>query len=371
MSRLVEKLTHANTHTHTHLLYRLRVGGTWGEEEDASIVWNGVPQTNGGYGSSNSNASTGSIPSNSWGSSGHRDVRDVREMRDNREMRDHRDNRDHREITNECAADIVGWKQQGSSLSRNAEEPVPRSAGNAQWASNQQVNNSWGESAAAVAAVEPAKKSSSSADNGTALWGGGGVAEQRRPQLPPQPIVSSKPLADSSSFGNWSPARKEGWEDEERANGDSRSAMVDDGTAAWGAPQQRSKPVRLWKEESQQNAKNPCAFAPQGANMGNVQPTASPGLVRGIPPSSLNSGASMSLKANDVWNKSHQQTPQSNRMPLNSWQPDGGMMPREASANWDDGTSSAKSVPGGSAPNTPISANGGKSVMAQCIAQRN
>ncbi|KAI1291900.1 Protein Gawky [Halotydeus destructor] len=269
-------------------------GGTWGEEEDASTHWTGVPQSNGGdHGSGNSNASTNSDPY-SWGGGGSRDVPD---------------NSD------------TNWNK--PSNNRPIDEPSVARGSNAQWASNAQTNKNWGES------VEPVKVHSDNA--GTAAWGGTGRTRSP-PQQAPLPVPVAKPppvqaTSDASNtFGNWSPKKEsQGWDKDE--NGDKKT-VFDDGTAVWGAPARQHKPVNRWKEEDEAAPKNTgessvCANgnsnvpSHSGANSycSNLPP-ASPGMIRlpsGAPP--MNSKPS-----NTVWNKSQVQE---NSRFNNAW-PEGG-----------------------------------------------
>lgn len=273
-----------------------RVGGTWGEEEDSSIVWQGVPQTNGGSGSSHSNASSGSNhgghggnSNNSWNSSSPGQApHQYQRQQPQYEVHSSSAESGHAPLWKQPPPQSLPPQHHNNNQShhlhnpqqssvRSVDEqapPPPRQNSNAQWGSQgSSASSSWGEpgttESSTASAVNPRRLHIGSSrtlgttnhesrlsvaepikgsDNGTSLWGGGsgGGSDRRQPPAPSAVVQAVMPpkSADASSFGNWSPPVKnqahhsQGWDEEERLkNGGldkgSRGSSLDDGTAVW------------------------------------------------------------------------------------------------------------------------------------------
>lgn len=245
--------THWNHTPTTH------IGGTWGEEEDNTSVWTGVPQTNGS--SSQSVSSTSNASNGSWGTP--------------------------------KADEAVG----GSSWKDPARGDEPASSGRSgSWG----AAPSWGE--AKAPAVRPTTEAVPE-KLGTGGWG----AEAAKPPVLPTARPSEMP-------GYWkkdSMSSSSGW-DVDAANGDRRDSR-DDGTAVWGNPERQKPRVRNWREEQEQlqlanakmnmnsaNGNNAPPISPtgsaSGANGSSGLLPSSPGMIR-LPPSSVPNRPSDWMKA--------------------------------------------------------------------------
>lgn len=346
------------------------IGGTWGEEEDASVVWTGVPQANGSssHGSSNSNASNGSQNGPCLTSWGGKKVSTI-------------------PVPDATDSSVnLAWKPDPG-LQRDHDQQA-RNSQNKSWS-----GPSWGDPSSSQFDLVPApaklsalNMSSSSSTHsehpshhhsdrlgtvvtshhhsdrlGTVVWGG----DNKSATVAALPI--SKPTESIIRPVRDIPGTT-GWEDDNNhfvpmpekqrqmaslAGGD---AGRDDGTAVWGNPQRQQK-VSRWKEEQellalqqqqQSNAKMPAVVSANGNSSvpsqnspggGGGGGETSPGMVRLTPNAPI-----ASKPMNDSWIKSQQapQQPVMNRSPWN--ESSGGLIPTQPANHRDVNMSTSSSA---------------------------
>lgn len=310
------------------------IGGTWGEEEDASIVWTGVPLTNGSSVSQDSsNGSSDRMPQNgagghhhhpgsSWGHKSHPILPDASDP--SLGWKHQQQTHQHQHQQQPPQHDMMQHhnpRPEDSLRGMNPGPQVQRSWG---------PNSSWGtegpNSSQAFGPPKPHMPESVSMNGpveperlGTGVWG----CDMMKPKpVSVEPNIGWKKESPPSSSG-WEPGDKRGAPPAALLSED--RGCRDDGTAVWGNPQRQQK-VSRWKEEqlllqqqqqmqsakSQQQQLTPTtgvtsANGSMGASHTGSGGPSSPGMIR-IPPTSMplvtSASAAGAVKPSDTWIKS-------------------------------------------------------------------
>lgn len=243
------------------------IGGTWGEEEDASNMWTGVPQGNSTVGNGNNNGGGSLVSSVSMGNPGL--------------------------SGNVVASSSSTWgSNNGGGNGSNEKVWVAPSKEKHHWGTNGAVSGTVGSSGWGDAPV--GTPTANGIDDGTSAWS----SSSNNKMNVPRPAL---PLKD---------IRPSGWEEPSPPMSRRGLTAVDDGTAVWGNPHNQTKVCR-WKDMPSTSTKNgtvghgsqgPLSSSqPSTPTQGQVPPTAS-GVLR-IPPSTPTS-----VKPDagiNVWNKSN------------------------------------------------------------------
>lgn len=251
------------------------IGGTWGEEEDTSNVWTGVPQSGGARGSSSSDSWGGNSGGGGGGGSSN-------------------GGNSNDKMWNGPTKESNQWGGSNSgSGNGNVNGPVHGANSGSGWGEPNSV------------AVE--------ADDGTSAW---------------TPPVNKAPRSSISQ----KEVKPCGWE--EPSPPQSRRGMpnVDDGTAVWGSPNSRNQQVSRWKEApSLHNKGGPGPnLSSQTSTQGQGQPGQGSGVIR-IPP-----GTPTGAKPeNNVWGKpvTQQRWNDSNHDISNAWDESSGMRTASTSSS--------------------------------------
>ncbi|XP_054155070.1 protein Gawky-like [Oppia nitens] len=280
-------------HTHTHTP-STHIGGTWGEEEDSSNHWTGVPQVNNNNNNPNNN-NNNINPNNN----------NINPNNNNINPNNNNNNINNNNNPNNNANN---WTNNGSNNSNNGNNGNNNS--NMQWNHN-------------IDKVETNSRHSSEGrenrpkTNHNSNWSEFGVTNEQNDSNGPDSSWS-EPKSDQS-FGTWAPEsthkkdpNSSGWD---KDSSDSHGGNFDDGTAVWGNPVRQGK-VSHWKEQSQtakqqqqqqqqhhhqqqQQPMNPQNSNPNGNNLSGISAMipSSPGMIR------LPAGAPISGKNGDSWSK--------------------------------------------------------------------
>lgn len=283
------------------------IGGTWGEEEDSSSMWSGVPHTNGS--SNHSHSSTSNASNGSWGGNRPAETAITADpLSSGWKGSDRR--------SDMTAPDMTARSNHLPNHNHNnqqQQQPVlhPSSSWNGTSSHNSSNSMNWDE--------QQQQPHQPSERLGTSGW-----SADPAPAPVPKPTLLLRSESQPVHTSGWKKESGSGWDVPDtrslltNGGGDRRPdqgpgaedrSVVDDGTAAWGNPvrQQQAK-IHRWKEEDEQqpapdishqlshsNAKMPAAAISANGIGAPLSPNglpvlSSPGMIR-LPPSSTKEAA--------------------------------------------------------------------------------
>lgn len=336
------------------------IGGTWGEEEDSSAVWNGVPHTNGS--SNHSHSSTSNASNGSWGGN---PVRPADAIADPTLSSGWKDRRSDAQERPELAA-------RSNHLPNHNPQPQPQLHPSTSWNGNSSMHwdepqpcpterlgtSGWSADPVPVVALSKPTVLLRSESQPVPSGGGGGSGGWKKEERGSLSSGSGWDVPDPRTLlpnGGAAVDRRA-----EQGPGAEDRHAVDDGTAAWGNPGRQPAKIHRWKEEDEQpapdtshqlchsNAKMPAANsangigAPLSPNGGPV--LSSPGMIR-LPPSSTKDAAWIksqpppSVQQQPAWSQSWNENAEKNSSQRGWGDPSTSLWNREQRkpGNWSDG----------------------------------
>jgi trinucleotide repeat-containing gene 6 protein len=349
--------SHSNSQSWNHTP-ATHIGGTWGEEEDSSSMWSGVPHTNGS--SNHSHSSTSNNSNGSWGGNRPADTAITSDP-----LSSGWKGSDRRSDVPDMAVRSNHLPNHNNHIQQQQPVLHPSSSWNGTSSSSNHHHHNNNHTGSSMNWDEPHQHQHQPSERlGTSGW-------SADPPPVPKPTLLLRSESQPVQSG-WKKESGSGWDVPDTrtllANGgvdrrpdqgpgaEDRSGGVDDGTAAWGNPvRQQAAKIHRWKneEDDQQqqqpdtshplsnhsNAKMPAAaISANGIGAPSLSPNgipvlSSPGMIR-LPPSSTKEAAAW-VKSQppgawpDQWNEEKGQQQQRGWGDTSLW--------NQRKANWSDG----------------------------------